>query len=240
MDTRPAPRLLALIPARGGSKRLPRKNLAPLAGRPLIAWSIETALAATTIDRVVVSTDDPEIASVARATGAEVPFLRPPELATDAAGSEAVIRHALETLEAEGENFDQVMLLQPTSPLRTAHDIDGAARLMHERNAEAVISVCPCDHPPEWSNTLPPDGSLRGFFRPGVRGTRSQDLPLSYRLNGAIYLYDCARLRGSGNLMMDDNSYAYIMPRERSIDIDTELDLRIVEVLLQHRGEAAA
>ncbi len=233
------PRTLALIPARGGSRRLPRKNILPLGGRPLIAWSIEAALAARSVTRVIVSTDDSEIAAVARALGAEVPFMRPPALAGDTASGEAVVLHALDFFEATGERYDRLLLLQPTSPLRTAEDIDGAARLMSERDAHAVISVCPCDHPPEWSNTLPPDGSLRAFFRPGVRGTRSQDLPTSYRLNGALYLYDWQHLARQRSLAMDDKGYAWIMPRERSVDIDTALDLRFAEVLLQQREAAA-
>jgi CMP-N-acetylneuraminic acid synthetase len=108
---------------------------------------------------------------------------------------------------------------------------------LRDRRADAVLSVCETEHPPEWSNTLPPDGSLQSFFRPGIRNTRSQDLPRSYRLNGAIYLFDCRRLLAQRNLDMDDNSYAYIMPRERSIDIDIGLDLRIAQALLEQPEE---
>ena len=230
------PRFLALVPARGGSRRLPRKNLLPLAGRPLIAWTLEAALAARHLDRVVVSTDDPEIAGVARRYGAEVPFLRPPELATDTASGEAVILHAVETLEARGEGADYLVVLQPTSPLRTAQDIDGAIELLLARHADAVIGVTETDHPPEWSNTLPEDGSMARFFRPGIRTTRSQDLPRSYRLNGAVYVYSWGRLLRTRSLAMDDRAYAFPMPRERSIDIDTALDLRIADCLLQAPG----
>ncbi|RMG36997.1 MAG: acylneuraminate cytidylyltransferase family protein [Gammaproteobacteria bacterium] len=226
-------RLLALIPARGGSKRLPRKNLLPLAGTPLIAWTIRAARESGLFDRILVSTEDEEIARRAREAGAETPFLRPPELAGDHAPTLGAILHALETLAGQGEHFDYVAVLQPTSPLRNADDIRGAVALLRRKQADAVISVCRTDHPPEWCNTLPPDGSMRDFFRPGVRETRSQDLPPSYRLNGAIYLYACGRLLESRSLEMDDCCYAYVMPRERSIDIDTELDLKIAEILLR-------
>jgi len=227
-------RILGLIPARGGSKRLPRKNVLPLAGKPLIAWSIGAALASERLSRVIVSTDDEEIATVARTHGADVPFLRPAALASDTASTLEVLLHALGVLAGQGEQFDYLALLQATSPLRQAADIDSAVSLLLKRQADAVISVCENGHPPEWSNTLPADGSLSGFFRPGIRSTRSQDLPTSYRLNGAIYLFDCKRLLESKSLDMDDNAYAYIMPRERSIDIDTALDFRIAEVMATH------
>ncbi len=233
------PRLLGLIPARGGSKRLPRKNLRLLGGRPLIAWTIEAALESGCLDRVIVSTDDPEIAAVACDAGAEVPFLRPAELADDRTPSLEVLLHALRTLAAEGDRYDYLVELQPTSPLRHATDIRAAVSLLKERRADAVVSVCPTEHPPEWSNTLPPDGALRDFFRPGVRGTRSQDLPTSYRLNGAIAIFDCRRLLKTESTDMDDNGFAYVMPPERSIDIDTALDLHIAQALLEFPGEAA-
>ncbi len=216
------PRILGLIPARGGSKRLPRKNVLPLAGKPLIAWTIEAALGSASLNNVVVSTDDAEIREVARNHGAEV-LERPAALASDTATSLEVLLHTLRTLASQGEHYDLVVLLQPTSPLRSSADIDRAIDLLRERQADAVISVCETDHPPKWSNTLPDDRSMAGFYRPGVRETRSQDLPRSYRLNGAIYIYNCERLLRSKSLDMDDNCYAYVMPRERSIDIDFEI-----------------
>lgn len=231
------PRILGLIPARGGSKRIPRKNIRPLDGRPLIAWTIEAARGARLLDRVAVSTDDEEIAAVSREYGAEVPFMRPAELASDTATGSNVILHAVRTLRDMGERYDYVVSLQPTSPLRSAGDIYSAIELLLEKQADCVISVCEADHPPEWSNTLPPDRSMEHFFRPGVRGTRSQDLPRSYRLNGAIYLFSCERLLRTGSLAMDDNSYAYVMPRERSVDIDSEIDFAIAQLLLEHFGQ---
>lgn len=230
------PRFLGLILARGGSKRLPRKNLLPLAGKPLLAWTVEAALAAGQLHRVILSTDDQEIAAIGRAHGAEVPFLRPAELASDTASGLDVILHALRTLADRGQHYDYLVLLQPTSPLRTAADIDAAIDLLLQKQADAVISVCQTDHPPEWSNTLPDDLSMASFYRPGIRNTRSQDLPRSYRLNGAVYIYNCRRLLDSGSLEMDDNSYAYIMPRERSVDIDSAIDFDIAQLLLQRRA----
>jgi len=230
---------LALIPARGGSKRLPRKNVLPLAGKPLLVWTVEAARAARHLDRVILSTDDEEIAEVGRQHGAEVPFIRPAELARDTTTSQDVVLHALRTLMDDGEKFDYVVVLQPTSPLRTAHDIDGAIERLLEKHADAVTSVCETDHPPEWSNSLPEDLSMSRFFRPGIKLIRSQDLPKSYRLNGAVYVYDCARLLETGSVDMDDNSYAYIMPRERSVDIDSAIDLEIAQLRLQSLGSAS-
>jgi len=230
------PRILGLIPARGGSKRLPRKNVLPLAGRPLIAWTITAALEAHTIERVIVSTDDAEIADTAHHHDAEV-LERPAALASDTATTQEVLLHALRVLGEAGEHYDYVVVLQPTSPLRRAGDIDGAIHLLLERQADAVVSVCETDHPPEWSNTLPPDLSMAGFFRPGVRDTRSQDLPRSFRLNGAIYVYNCKRLLRENNLDMDDSCYAYVMPRERSIDIDTGVDFEIAQLFMNRAAQ---
>ena len=227
------PTFVALIPARGGSKRLPRKNLLPLAGKSLLAWTVEAASSARHIDRVILSTDDAEIATMGRVSGAEVPFVRPAGLAGDSASTLDVMLHALRTLHGNGETCDYLVVLQPTSPLRTAADIDAAIELLQAKRADAVISVCESEHPPEWSNTLPEDLSMSAFYRPGSRSMRSQDLPKTYRLNGAIYIYRARRLLASGSLDMDDNSYAYVMPRERSIDIDGAFDFVLAQLLLQ-------
>ena len=232
-------RILGLIPARGGSKRVPRKNVLPMAGKPLIAWTIEAALGADSLDRVIVSTDDAKIAEVSRQHGAEVPFMRPPEIASDTASGRDVMLHALRTLAEQGEHYDYLVLLQPTSPLRRSQDIDDAIHLLLERQADAVVSVCETDHPPEWSNTLPANLSMAGFYRPGVRETRSQDLPRSYRLNGAIYVYNSARLLRDESLNMDDNSFAYVMPRECSIDIDSSMDFEIAQLFLARSSREA-
>lgn len=226
-------RYVALIPARGGGKRLPRKNVLPLAGKPLLGWTIEAAESARYIDRIVLSTDDDEIAAIGRQYGAEVPFMRPKEHAADTTATADVVLHAVQTLRASGDDCDYIVILQPTSPLRSPGDIDAAIDLLRAKNADAVISVCRTDHPPAWTNTLPDDLSMRAFYRPGVRSIRSQDLPKTYRLNGAIYVYSCRRILETGSLVMDDNAYAYIMPRERSVDIDSAADFEVAQLFMQ-------
>lgn len=226
-------RILALIPARGGSKRLPRKSVLPLQGKPLIAWTIEAALRCSAIDEVCVSTDDPEIRDVSLSHGAKVPFLRPTALASDTASSADVALHALDFYQQEtGVSYDILILLQPTAPLRTTGDIEAALTLYFDRDARNVVSVCETDHSPLWCNTLPPDGSLGGFLRADLKRTRSQDLPTYYRVNGSIYIVDVAEFRTHKEFFLDDDSYAYIMPRERSIDIDDRLDLLFAEAAM--------
>jgi N-acylneuraminate cytidylyltransferase/CMP-N,N'-diacetyllegionaminic acid synthase len=225
-------RIVAVIPARGGSKALPGKNVRPLGGRPLITWTIDAARGCPAVDRIVVSTDDEVIAAAARAAGASVPFLRPAELATDTARSIDVVLHALDRLAADGEPFDVVVLLQPTSPLRTAADVGAALDLLFGRKAQAVVSVCETEHHPWWSNTLPPDGSLAWFLRPEVLNANRQQLPVFYRLNGAVYAGRCDYVRAQGGFFGPD-TLAYKMPRERSVDIDTLLDFKLAELLLQ-------
>ncbi|NHN39438.1 acylneuraminate cytidylyltransferase family protein [Pseudomaricurvus alcaniphilus] len=222
--------VLALIPARGGSKRLPGKNVRDLGGKPLIGWSIEAARNAEYVDRVMVSTDDAGIAAAAQQYGAEVPFMRPAALANDTASTNAVILHCLESLAPQ--QFDIVVVLQPTSPLRNAVDIDQALAQFVRQGADGVVSVCECEHSPLWSNTLPADNSLGDFLRPEVRGKRSQDLPGFYRLNGAMYVFSSAALLNQGGIHYSPAVYAYVMPAERSVDIDSELDFKFAELLV--------
>lgn len=228
---------LALIPARAGSKRLPNKNLLPVAGKPLIAWTIEAALASGCFDRVLVSTDSEALADIAREHGAEVPFLRPAECSSDTASSMDVIRHALTWLEAESGVPETTTLLQPTSPLRTSDDIRAAFARFRDTGADSVVSVSEAEHSPLWSNTLPDDGSLAGFLRPEVLGKRSQDLPTYYRLNGAIYIARTASLLTQRSFL-GMNSYAYVMPAERAVDIDHRADLLLADILLRE-GEGS-
>lgn len=228
--------VLGIIPARGGSKRLPRKNLLPLAGRPLIAHTIEAGLRSPYIDELVVSTDDPEIAEIARSLGAQVPFLRPAELARDTSGNFELIEHALFFYrQSQHREFSHVVYLQPTSPLRDSGEIDRAVQLLKERQADAVISVSEPDHSPLWCNTLPGDLSMKGFLREDVKYQRSQDLERYYRLNGAIYLISTARLLAERTFFISDNIYAHVMPPEKSVDVDTLIDLKLCEILLQNR-----
>lgn len=229
-------RVLGLIPARGGSKRLPRKNVLPLAGKPLIAYTVEAALQSQFIDSVAVSTDDPEIAAVARRYGAQLPFTRPAELASDEANNFDVIQHAINYYALkENTNFDYIVYLQPTSPLRTHADIDAAFNLLRQKGADAVISVCEPPHSPLWCNTLPADLSMKGFLRDDVKYKRSQELERYYQLNGAIYIISTMRLLREKTFFIESNVFAYVMPLETSIDIDTFIDFNLCEILLRQR-----
>ena len=174
---------LAIIPARGGSKRLPRKNILDLCGKPLISWSIEAALKSKYISKVVVSSDDEEILNISSNFGADI-IKRPYELANDTATTFDAIKHTINNL----EKYDYIVLLQPTSPLRNEKHIDEAIELLEEKQADGIVSVCEMDHSPLWSNTLPEDGNMRGFLREEILNKRSQDLEKYYRLNGTIYM----------------------------------------------------
>jgi CMP-N,N'-diacetyllegionaminic acid synthase len=219
--------VLAVILARGGSKRLPNKNIKPLQNKPLIAWSIEAGKASQYIDEVVVSTDTQEIAEVAKAYGASVPFMRPAELSEDTSSSFDALEHTILSMD---KKYDYVMLLQPTSPLRSAVHIDEAIELLFEKKADSIISVCEVDHSPRWSNILLKDQSMENFIAP-EDAKHSQALPTYYRLNGAIYLLDREIALKKRTLFIGENSYAYVMDRTSSIDIDTELDFKIAECI---------
>lgn len=219
--------VVAVILARGGSKRLPRKNMLTFAGKPLIQWSIDAAKQSRCVSEIIVSSDDEEILSFAR-TQHVTALPRPAHLASDTATSADAVAHALEHA---GSACNTLLLLQPTSPLRTAADIDAACELMHEKQASAVVSVSTVEHSPLWSNVLPQDLSLDGFIRDEVKNKRSQDLPQYYRLNGAIYLVNRAAFINS-NSFMPQGSYAYLMSAERSVDIDTQLDFICAEAVL--------
>lgn len=228
---------IAIIPARGGSKRLPGKNTKTLFGKPLIEWTIEAAKQCPGIQTIMVTTDDPTIASISRTAGAEVPFIRPPELSSDTAGTNEVISHTLrfyrETLNTE---FEYLVLLQPTSPLRDAEDIKGAIGLLRKNQADAVVSVSPCEHSPLWSNTLPADQSFKDFLPEKWIGVRSQDLPQFYRLNGAIYICRTSAFEKHKSLFLKDSIYAYPMPVDKSVDIDTPLDFACAEFIMKERN----
>ena len=229
-------RILAIIPARGGSKGLPGKNIRNLAGKPLVSWAIDAAKVSKYIDTTTVNTDSVEIAEIARRYGALVPFLRPTKLATDSASSYDVIIHALSWHVKQKEIFDLVMLLQPTSPLRTAYDIDLAIELFFEKKAQAIVSVCPCDHHPWWANTLPANGNMGEFLRPEILQTNRQGLPPHYRLNGAIYLADINFLRNNGSFF-GPATYALTMSKEHSVDIDDIIDFQLAELFLDSSRE---
>jgi N-acylneuraminate cytidylyltransferase len=221
-------KVMAIIPARGGSKRLPRKNILPLNGKPLISWTIEAASQSKYIDTVFVSTDDMEISSVSVEFGAYVPELRPEELASDTATTESVIFHSLNKF---GTDIDVVVVLQPTSPLRNSNHIDEALNLFFEKNAFSVVSVTPCEHSPLWANTLPKDRSMGDFINSSAL-KRSQDLDEFYRLNGCIYIYDVSRLKELGGVAYTSESFAYVMDNEFSVDIDNQCDFDMAEFFM--------
>jgi len=229
--------ILAVIPARGGSKRLPRKNVLDLAGKPLIAWTIEAAKRSKYIDRIVVSTDDDEIAAVSKQFGADVPFMRGADLSTDEAVTIDVV---MDVISKMNERYKYLVLLQPTSPLRTQHDIDGAIDQMINKGSHSVISVCRTEHSPLWCNTLDEDHSMVGFLPENVQIKRSQDLPVYYRLNGAIYLIEISVLLRleQPTFFLSDRVNAYVMPQNRSVDIDSEYDFLMAEVMMDAMDDA--
>ncbi len=227
-------KVIALIPARGGSKGLPGKNIKSLAGKPLINWTIEVAKKCAFIDRVIVSTDDEQIAEVSRQAGADVPFIRPAQYATDHATGTQVIMHALEWLKSNDQAADILVLLQPTSPLRVMQDLETALLLYIEKNA-AIVSVCEVNHHPFWMNTLPTNLSLKDFLRPEIKDANRQDLPIYYQLNGAIYIKSFDEFI-KDETFFTENTYAYIMPKERSIDIDSEVDFSLAQIIIEKRG----
>lgn len=222
---------LAIIPARGGSKRLPRKNVLDLNGKPLIVWSIEAALKSEYIDKVVVSSDDEEILTISKKYGAFV-LQRPDDLANDKATTFDAIEHAIKNI----QRYDYIVLLQPTSPLRNTQHVDKAIELLEFKNADAVVSVCEMDHSPLWSNTLDDTLSMQGFLKDEVLNKRSQDLETYYRLNGAIYICRTDKLLQEKSFFLKDNIFAYLMDKKSSIDIDEEIDLQYASFLLKDKS----
>ena len=228
---------LAIIPARGGSKRLPKKNILDLAGKPLISWSIKAAIKSKYIDKVMVTTDSDEIMEVAQKYGAEVPFKRPDYLATDMAIRPDVIKHTIDFYQNENqEKFDYIIFLQPTSPLRNETHIDNAIEYMFEKNADAIVSVCEVEHPVQWSGLLPDNKDMSDFLDDLDIKSRSQDFPIYYRLNGAIFICDSHKFMESGCMVLKNNIFAYIMPQDVSIDIDTKIDFILSEVILNQKN----
>lgn len=214
---------IAIIPARGGSKRLPGKNIKDLAGKPMIAWTIEAALGSGVFDHVFVSTDCEEIAKVAKKFGAEVPFLRPIELASDTATTNDVVTHLVNWFENNNNIVvTTVAILQPTSPLRSAQHIREAMQLMKHKQVKAVISVCKLEYPIQFCNKLGVDGSMNGFIETNNM-RRTQDLEAYYRLNGALYLFGRSYV-SQLNEIYSEGTYSYLMDIKSSVDIDTEED----------------
>ena len=194
----------------------------------MISWTIDSAICTGLIDRVVLSTDNADIAQVGKASGAEVPFIRPEDLSTDTASTAAVVLHAIDTLDLPDNGI--LVILQPTSPLRISSDIEQALLLFSEKDAEGVVSVCECEHNPHWANTLPLDGSMTNFLREDLLASTGV-APKYYRLNGAVYIYAVGAIKDNKGLFYREKVYAYEMPQARSVDVDTSLDFMLAETL---------
>ncbi len=227
---------LAIVPARAGSKRIPHKNKRLLAGKPLIEWTLNSAKGSLLIDEIYVSTDDADIQKIAEDLGIKTPNLRPEELALDESKTVDVVRHVLDEYAQKGLFFDYIILLQPTSPLRTSAHIDEAIRLFIDKKAGSVTSVCKSEHSPLWSNTLPESMCMDSFLPKELQNKRSQDLDVYYRLNGAIYIVKSDLLLRTDSFIADENSFAYVMSNEDSVDIDEPLDFDIAEMIINKRS----
>ncbi|MCT7995231.1 cytidylyltransferase domain-containing protein [Laspinema olomoucense] len=219
--------VLAILPARGGSKGVTRKNLREVGGKPLIAWTIEEAKKSLHIDKLIISSEDDEIIQVAKAWGCEVPFKRPIELAQDETPGIEPVLHALKIL----PQYDYVILLQPTSPLRTVDDIDACLEKCLAFNANACVSVAAVTENPYWMYTISPDSIMHKLIETNNYFTRRQDLPKVYKLNGAVYVAESEWLRKNKSFLSNE-TMAYIMPWERSVDIDSESDLFNLKIFL--------
>ncbi len=227
-------RNLALMLARGGSKGLPGKNIKLLNNKPLLCHSAKAVIETELFDRFIISTDSEEISRVARDCGIEVPFKRPKELARDNSNALDAIEHALKFIEKEEGKYDYVLYVLPTSPLIIKEDILKAYKILIEKKADIVVSVTETDHPMFWMNTLKEDLSLKNFVPKFARRKNRQQLPKSYRISGAIYFgkWDVFYYKKD---WFEVDSYAYILPRERAVDIDSEIDFELAEILLKRR-----
>ena len=224
--------MIAIIPARGGSKGLPGKNIRNLAGKPLICHTISAALKAKSITRVIVSTDDANIASIAEGCGAEVPFMRPDELASDNSLAIDSYLYTIDRLATEGNiKIDSFIALLPTAPLRLANDIDGAIEVFNTKEADSVISITDPEVPVEWYKRINKNGILEDYFTNANTMKNRQEFNASYIPNGAIYIFNVDKLRSLRTYYMD-KTYPYIMSRGHSVDIDEVLDFYWAEFLI--------
>jgi CMP-N-acetylneuraminic acid synthetase len=227
-------RVLGIVTARGGSKGIPRKNLVPLLGQPLLAYTAQAALAAKHLTRTVLSTEDAEIARVGREYGLDVPFPRPAELARDDTPTIPVLQDVVCKLEAAGERYDAILVLQPTTPLRRPEDIDGAIELLERTGADSVLSFVDVGekHPARMKFLTPEGRVIDPPFAEPFEGQRRQDLPRLYLREGSIYLTRRDVLMRQHSLKGRD-CRAWIIPPERACNIDTPFDLQIAEQMLQ-------
>jgi len=224
--------VLAIIPARGGSKGVPRKNIRHLSGKPLIAWTIEEAQKSKYIDRLIVSTDDEEIAKVSKARGAEIPFIRPSELAQDDTPGIDPVLHAIGLL----PEYDYIVLLQPTSPLRSVEDIDACLERCIEQKSNSCVSVVLSEKSPYWMYSLENSGVLQPVIVSEKPILRRQEAPEVFVLNGAVYVAKTAWLTKTRSFLHEE-TVGYVMPKERSIDVDNTLDFLILETIISQNKE---
>jgi CMP-N,N'-diacetyllegionaminic acid synthase len=231
-------RVLAIVPARRGSKGLPLKNIRPLGGMPLLAWPIKAAKASRYVDRVIISTDDAEMARLAEVAGAEAPFLRPAELASDTATSLSFMLHAIDTLAADGDHYDVLVLLEPTSPLTDTADIDAALETLMAKgkDADAIVGVTAIvDAHPAFAVRLTEDGFLRPFADQAFGAPlRRQDIEPLYRLDGSLYISDISALRRESGFY-HARSLPFVMPKWKSFEVDDLVDFVCIEAILANR-----
>lgn len=226
-------KIIAIIPARSGSKGLPDKNIKIVCGRPLIDYTIKAAIDSECFETIMVSTDSKRYAEIAMGCGADVPFMRSNTTSGDAAGSWDVVREILKNYEEKmGIIYDYVALLQPTSPLRSAKDIKAAVRMLDMEHVNSVVSVTETEHPIQWCFPLPTDCSMSEYAKSPYNNVRRQELKKHYQENGAIYLVSANKILSNNYNLYKDKCYAYIMPRERSIDIDSKMDLIVLEAII--------
>jgi CMP-N-acetylneuraminic acid synthetase len=228
--------ILAIIPARGGSKGVLGKNIRPLAGKPLLGYTAEAAKAAASLDRVILTTDDPAIAALGRSLGLDVPFLRPKDISGDAAPVSQAVFHVLNHLAAQGQVPDIVCLLQPTAPLRLAEDIDAALAPVIAGRADSCITVCASESCHPYYQYRIEDGVPRLFCPEALAFTRRQDFPPAYLRNGAVYACRTEVFRAAGSFY-GQRLHAHVMPWERSVNIDSEDDLLLAEFLMKRRTD---
>lgn len=230
-------KVIGIVPARGGSKGLPGKNIKELLGKPLIAWSIEAGRDSTYIDTLLVTTDDERIALIAKEFGAEVPFLRPAELANDSATSVDVVAHAIDFMQSRGEHFDIVVLLEPTSPLREPQDIDKALELMADGVATSVVSICEAESThPAFMFRMESQGLIQSMQSDGFKVLRRQELEPAFFLDGSVYASDIGTLLAR-KTFCHERTKGLKLPKWKSPEIDDIVDFMLVEAILKHRSE---
>ncbi len=220
--------LLAIIPARSGSKGVTDKNIKELCGAPLLSYSIKQAHESKVVDYIYLSTDSKKYAETGKRFGAQVPFLRPESISTDKSLADEFIIHAIDSIMLDGKSFDYFIVLQPTSPMRKAEDIEKAFKMAVDNALDSVVSVCAAEHPIQYYNTLNNDLSMNNFI-PKVQNR--QDYKKYYRVNGALYICTTKQYKENRSFY-GENSKAYIMDSNSSIDIDTEFDFKLAELLI--------